>query len=427
MGSARALRVEGEWIVNGRYVFFAVVVLFCAVSVLGSDGFTGSWRAEIGISPQQTQPFSAFQSTLDVGLSLSFLEIASVSDFLFDGWLWQEFDLTAALGSVRFDGQILFEPQTGSFIYAQGILSVEFPPVTVSLYGAAVGATLLQPANFGYVFDICGEILGGVLSFESATFMGADLSGITFTATTSSPTSLARKTFLTDPTIDSLPIGFSGQELTFSASAFCCIELMSLTRFGKTGFESQEIELSFIQLFGLPLSITLDFVYTLQTKSYVFTPTLESDYGCLSIYTSLLGSGGTITGVDIYGIAFKCTFAGATLTSVSNLNTADYVITTPEFGFLVESLADAVTEGHLHYPQDYWEIVSLVVDVPPIGCGFSFSVDTFFSTSTGLLFDWAQSTMGVTLALGTSVSMSTSITVDVTGFTEWTLAFEVSF
>ena len=132
---------------NGRYVFFVVVVLFCAVSVLGSDGFTGSWRAEIGISPQQTQPFSAFQSTLDVGLSLSFLEIASVSDFLFDGWLWQEFDLTAALGSVRFDGQILFEPQTGSFIYAQGILSVEFPPVTVSLYGAAVGATLLQPTS----------------------------------------------------------------------------------------------------------------------------------------------------------------------------------------------------------------------------------------------------------------------------------------
>jgi hypothetical protein len=413
--------------VNGRYVLFIVVVLCCAVSVLGRDGFTGSWQAEIGLSPQQAQPFSAFQSTLDVGLSLSFLEIASVSDFLFDGWLWQEFDLTAALGGVRFDGQILFEPQTGSFIYAQGILSVEFPPVVVSLYGAAVGETLLQPTNYGYVFDIYGEILGGALSFESATFMGADLSGITFAAATSFPTSLATKTFLTDPTIDALPVGFSGQELTFSGSAFGCIELMSLTTFGKTGFESQQIELSFIRLFGLPLCIKLDFIYSLQTKSYVFTPSLESDYGCLSIYTNLIGSGGTITGVEVYGIAFECTLAGATLTSVSNLNTTDYVITTPEFCFIVESLVEATTEGHLYYPQEYWEIVSLVVDVPPIGCGFTFSADTFFSTSTGLLFDWAQSTMGVTLALGTSVSMSTSITVDVTGFTEWTLAFEVSF
>ena len=412
---------------NGRCVLFVVVVLFCGVSVLGSDGFTGSWQAEIGLSPQQTQPFSAFQSTLDVGLSLSFLEIASVSDFLFDGWLWQEFDLTAALGSVRFDGLILFEPQTGSFIYAQGILAIEFPPVTVSLYAAAVGETLLQPANFGYVFDVYGEILGGVLTFESATFMGADLSGITFTASTSQQTSLAKKTFLTDPTIDPLPVEFSGQELTFAASAFCCIELESVTTFDKTGFESEEIELSFIQLFGLPLNITLDFVYEIQSKSYAFTPSLETDYGCLSIYTNLLGSGGTITGVDIVGIAFECSLAGATLISISNLNTADYVITTPEFGFIVESLADAIDEAHLYYPQEYWEIVSLDVDVPPIGCGFSFSVDTFFSTSTGLLFDWAQSIMGVTLSLGTSVSMSTTITVDTTGFTEWTLSFEVSF
>ena len=427
MGSASALHVEGEWIVNGRYLLCVVVILFCAVGALASDGFTGSWRAEIGLSPQQPQPFSAFQSTLDVGLSLSFLEIASVSDFLFDGWLWQEIDLTATLGSVLFEGQILFEPQTGSFVYAQGLLRLDLAPVTVSIYGAAVGATLLQPANCGYVFDLYGEVLGGVFTFESATFFGADLSGITFTASTSQPSSLAKKTFLTDPTIDPLPIGFSGQELTFSATAFCCIELTSLTTFDKTGFESQELELSFLQLFGLPLNFTIEFVYQIQSKSYTFTPSLETDYGCLSIYTNLLGSGGTITGVEIYGIAFTCTFAGATLTSVSNLNTTDYVITTPEFGFLVEPLTTATTEGHLYYPQDYWEIVSLVVDVPPVGCGFSFMVDTFFSTSTGLLFDWAQSTMGIELALGTSVSTSTTITVDTTGFTEWTLSFEVSF
>jgi len=417
--------------VNGRYLLLvSVAILLCTVgtvSTAGRDGFTGSWWAEIGLSPQQPQPFSGFQSSLDVGLSLSFLEIASVSDFLFDGWLWQEFDLTAALGAVRFDSQILFEPQTGSFVYAQGILSVHLPPVTVTLYGAAVGATLLEPANFGYVFDIYGEVFGGLFTFESATFMGADLSGITFTAATSDPTALAKKTFLTDPTIDPLPVGFSGQELTFSATAFCCIELLSRTTFGKTGFKSQEIELSFVRLFGLPLAMTLDFTYSLQTKSYTFTPSLETDYGCLSIYTNLLGSGGTITGVEVYGIAFRLALAGATLTSVSNLNTADYVITTPEFGFRVEPLADAIAGGHLYYPQDLWEIVSLVVDVPPIGCGFSFSVDTFFSTSTGLLFDWAQSTMGITLALGASVSMSTQITVDTTGFTQWKLSFRVTF
>jgi len=423
-------RIEGESIVNGRYVVVGVFVLLFAggALALANDGFTGSWQAEIGLSPQGPQAFSSFESTLDIGFSLSFLEVASVSDFLFDGWLWQEFDLTAVLSGIRFEGQMLFEPQSGSFLYAQGILSFEFPPITLSLYGAAVGATQSESANYGYVFDIYGEIFNGILSFESATFISADLSGITFTAATSqTDSSLIMKTFTTDPTIDSPPLAFSGQEITLRASLFGCTEFTSVTTFGKVGFESEEIELVFLGVFGLPLNITLDFMYTLQTKSYAFTPTLETEYGCLSVYTTLLGSGGVITGVEVYGIAFRCSLAGATLTSISNLNTVDYVITTPEFGLVVESLTEAIEEGHLYYPQDYWELVSIVIDVPPVGCGFSFSADTFFSTSTGLLFDWARTTMGVTLALGSSVSTSSSITVDTGGFSEWTLSFALSW
>jgi len=414
--------------VNARYLVFGAIVLCFAATALGSDGFTGSWEAEIGISPQQAIPFHSFQSTLDVGLSLSFVTVSSISDFLFDGWLWQEFDLEADLAMVHFDGQMLFEPQSGSFLYAQGHLNLDFGLLAVSLYGAAVGATQSDSVNYGWVFGVTGDILPGMVSFESNTFIGADLSGITFTAsTTQTDSALISKTFLTDPTIDTLPLTFSGQEFKFYAFAFGCAEIESITTFSKTGFESQEIELTFLSLFNLPFNMSLDFVYTLQTKSYVFTPSLETDFGYLSVYTNLLRTGNTITGVEIYGIAFRCTIAGATFTSISNLNTADYVITTPDFGFLVEPITTAITEGHLYYPQDYWEVVSLVVDIPPYGCGFSFSVDTFFSTSTGLLFDWAQSTMGVTLALGTSVEVSSSISVDTTGFTEWMLSARVSW
>jgi len=66
-----------------------------------------------------------------------------------------------------------------------------------------------------------------------------------------------------------------------------------------------------------------------------------------------------------------------------------------------------------------------VVDIPPYGCGFSFFADTFFSSTSGLLFDWARSTMGVSLSLGTSVTVGTSITVDTTGFDEWTVSFDL--
>lgn len=404
------------------------LVLAGAVASAGSPGFTGSWLAEIGLSPQQTMPFSSFQSTLDVGLRIDFLKISSVSDFIFDGWLWEELGIDVEIGPISFLAQTLFEPQTGSFLYAQGRLAVDIPPIIASVYGAMVGATQTEPANYGYVFDIYGEILPGLISFESATYLGADLSGITFTATaTQTDSSLLSKTYKTDPTIDVPPVTFSGQQLTFSGIAFGYVDLKSVTTFGKTGFESEQITLSFLRLFGLPLNLTLDFLYELQTKSYAFTPSLATDYGCLSIYTNLLGTGGVISGVEIYGIAFECTVGGATLTSISNLDTTQYVITTPAFGSIVEPLSEAIAEGHLYYPQSYWEVVSLVVDVPPAGCGFSFSVDTFFSTSTGLLFDWAQSTMGVTLALGSSVRTSSSITVDTTGFSEWTLSVELTW
>ncbi len=394
----------------------------------GSEYITGSWFAEIGLSPQQTRPFTSFQSTLDVGLHLDFLEISSISDFVFDGWLWQEFDLDAALGPVSFSGQLLFEPQSGSFLYAQGRMAVLIPPLTLSLYGAMVGETQSEPVNYGYVVDLYGEIIDGFFTFESAIYFGADLSGITFTATGDhTDPSVLSKTYETDPTIEPIPAYFCGADLTFTANAFTCVELSSTTSFGKTGFESEEIELSFLHLFGIPFNLVLDFTYTLQSASYTFSPSLETDYGCLSVYTNLLESGGTITALEIYGIKFTAEIGGASLTSISNLNTTDYVITTPAFGSVVEPLTEAITEGHIYYPQDYWEIVSLTVDVPPFGSGFSFSADTFFSTSTGLLFDWAQSTMGVTLALGSSIRMSSSITVDTTGFTAWKLSVRLSW
>ena len=421
------LHLEEEWIVSARHCVFIVIALLFSASVLAADGLTGSWHAEIALSPNQTNAFSAFQSTLDVGLSLSFLEVSSISDFLFEGWLWQEIDISAALSGVSFLGQMLFDPQTGSFLYGQGILSVELPPIRLSLYGAVVGPTQTDPSNYGYVFEIYGEILSGLLSIKSATFIGADLSGITFNAAASqTDSSLISKTFLTDPTIDTPPLGFSGQEVTLNALAFGCAELTSTTTFGKLGFESQLFELTFLQLFGIPLQLSVDFLYVMQTKSYVFTPSLATDYGCLSIYTTLLQTGSsTITGVEIYGIGFTCTFPGASITSVSNFNTTDYVITTPAFGFIVEPLSEAVTQGHLYYPQEYWEIVSIEVDIPPYGCGFSFSADTFFSTTSGLLFDWARTTMGVSLALGTSVTLSSTITVDTAGFDEWTITFDL--
>ncbi|MEW5825409.1 MAG: hypothetical protein AB1778_01130 [Candidatus Bipolaricaulota bacterium] len=409
-------------------VLWVILLLAAAATAATGQRFTGSWDAMIVLSPQEAMPFTAFESTLDVGLTFEFLTVASVSDFVIDGWVWEELDLGVDLGLVTFDGAMLFEPQTGSFLYAEGVLSLHVDPITFSIYAAITGETSTEPAYYGFVLDLRADLFGGLFTFESATFLNADLSGITFTASaTQTNSSLLTRTFLTDPTIALPPVTFCGEEITFSGMAYDCLELTSVTLFSDLGFESETISLSILRVFGLPLTLSFDIVYEVQTKSYAFTPSLETDFGCLSIYSRLLGNGGLITGLEIYGIAFRASFGGATLTSITNLDTTQYVITTPDFGWFVESLADAMAEGHLYYPQDYWQILSLVVDVPPLGCGFTFSVDTFFSTTDGLLFEWAESTMGISLALGTSVSTGTSITIDSTGFTGWSLSFRVAW
>ncbi len=403
-------------------------MLVLALGGLASEAFTGSWEAEIGLAPQQTQPFTTFQSTLDVGLCLGFLTLNSVSDFVIDGWIWEELGLLADVGFLAFDGHMLYDPQTASMLYAEGVVSLCAGPLTVSLYGAVTGATQSESANYGYVLDVKGAVFGDVFTFESATYLGADLSGISFTATGSTSDSpLLTKTFVTDPTIDPVTAIFSGEDVTFSGTLFGCITLTSLTSFSPSGFDSEQITAEFRDMFGIGLTMTLDLIYEVQTKSYVFTPSMETDFGCLSIYSHIVGTGGVMSGLEVYGIGFSATIGTATLQSISNLDTTTYVITTPEYGSVVESLADAIASGHAYYPQDYWEALTLVVGIPPIGAGFSFSVQTFLTTSDGLLFDWAESTMGLTLALGSSVSTSTSITVDATGFTGWSLSFRVSW
>jgi hypothetical protein len=393
-----------------------------------SGGFTGSWTSEIGLSPIQTMPFTAFSSTLEVGFAVDFFEVSTTSDFIMTGWLWQELGLAAELGFFGFDGTLLFDPQSASFLYGTAAITLNFGPIRTTLHGAMVGPTHPGGLNWGYVLDIYGEMLNGSLWFESATFLGADLSGITFAQTNSSiASSLLTKYYPVDPTIGPPCAGFSGQQVLVGASLFDCIDFLGVTTFDCTGFVSQVFELSYMNLFGSPLGITLSYEFTLQTASHTFTPSLTSDFGCLKVFADLLGSGGTITGVEIYGIQFEITLGGATFSSLSNLNTTDYVLTYPGYEPAIKPLADAIADGDLYYPQDYWEIISLVVNVPPSGCGFSFYLDTFFSNTSTMLFDWAESDMGISVSMGSLLTLSTGVTVGDAGFMEWRVGISASW
>ncbi len=400
-----------------------ILVLAVAFGGLASEVFTGSWEAEIGLSPQQTQPFTTFQSTLDVGLCLGFLTLNSVSDFVIDGWIWEELGLRADVGLLAFDGHMLYDPQTGSMLYAEGVLSLCAGPLTASLYGAVTGATQTESANYGYVLDIKGVVFGGAFTFESATYLGADLSGISFTASGSTSDSpLLTKTFVTDPTIDPVTAVFSGEDVTFSGTMFGCITLTSLTSFSAAGFESEQITTEFRNLFGIPLTMTLDLIYEVQTKSFVFTPSMETDFGCLSLYSHIVSSDGVISWARAVRHQILCHHRGGDLAEHQQPRHVD--VRHHDSGVRLDRGVARRCDGGRDTSttrRTTGRLCALTVGIPPIGAGFSFSVQTFLTTSDGLLFDWAESTMGITLALGSSVSTSTSITVDATGFTGWSL------
>lgn len=423
--------VETRGGVNVKVRVILISMLFVSLLsgvALAAGPFSGSWEVNIGLSPQQTKPFSAFSSTLNVNFSLSFLTLKSSSDFIIDGWLWQQFGLCTTTGFISFDGLMLFQPQSGLFLYTQGILTLDFNPFVVRWYSAMTGADSSYGLNYGSVLNLSGNFLNGTASFESSTFFGADLSGISFTQTSSSMTSsLLTKTYTTDPTISPVTcdLCFSGEVLTFKAEAFGCIDLTSTTTFSTAGFKSQEFELVFKHLFGAPLDLTLTYSFSLQSASHTFTPSLETNYGCLTVYSHLLGSGGSITGIEIYGIEFSATLGGTTFRSISNLNTTDYVITTPAYGSVIELKSDADANAHVYYPQKDWEIISLTAQVPPSGWGVIFSTDTFFSTGSGFLFDWDRTDMKVTLDIGSLFTCWTGVTVDTTGFTEWTVGMKL--
>ena len=417
--SYRILFLSAVFVVLGALVCFAV------------GPFTGSWDVTVGLAPQnQTMPFTTFESTLNLGFCVAFLELWSVSDFIFSGWLWQEIGLSAGLGFLSFDGLMLLKPQNGAFLYAEGVLGFDFSLLALEFRGAAVGPSVAGGMNSGLVFSLFAELPGGIASLESTTYLGADLSGISFVQTSPTTTSpLLTKTYATDPTAMPNTCGycFSGQRFTFATEFLGCIGFTSITDFNQFGFESEEIELTFQHLFGLPLNITLEYHFSTQTASHVFIPSIETDFGCVRIYADVLGSGTTITGLDIYGISFEASFAGATFRSISNFNTTANVITTPAFGSVVEPKATADDEGHLYYPQSYWEVVSLTMEMPVSIGEITFSVNTFFGQSTGLLFDWAETEISVAVNIGGYLTLSSAMAVDMTGFTEWRLGTSLAW
>jgi len=414
------------------------------VGVLAGPLF-GSWTTEMTFDVQTSTNLmcrSSFDSVFTLNYAFCGFVGTSFSEFYLPGFIWQGFGLTGRLGAFDIQADLLFGPSTTDFLYAQEIITTNIAGVELGWYWAMLSSAVLGGPADGSALRLAGSFGGcdivSITEFQ-ARIKDEDFDGITIVHTA---TGLSRS-------YDTFPIstlqtgsccnGWSGEKVTISGMSFGCIENLTTTLYVSclSGFEWARFEVEGICT-GLPwLLLDLALSFELQTKSIVATPRLVvGECLCIDTYMEVLtdapdntiyGAFTSLTGFSLYGLGFTYSGQGVTVKELTVFDTGRYVITTPNYGSLIESLAEVVDNGHEYFPE-YWELLS--IEVTQDGCCGGISdllINTYFERGSGSIFGWGMTHVEGTFAVNPTLSLGGEIEVDTTGLTQLGLLIEVSW
>jgi hypothetical protein len=394
----------------------AVITMLSSLTLLAANSLGGRWDTEIRLDAT-TPSFESLQSVLNLDYSWSSLTVTSDSELQLFGFLWQEFAVHGSLGAFQVQGNLLFGPSTGDYLYMQMIASMELAGCEIGAYFAQLSDAVLGGAADGLAVRISGSF--GDLNVVSTTELGArvrddDFSGITIVHTASG----LYRTYDTNPLVPGQ--GFTGQEITLSGLTFgCADDIKASVYFTCDGFESLSFEVAGIRT-NLPwLCLDATLTFQLQTKSLVLVPHLSlGQLACLNVYAGFVtgaGDNAPIGGISLYGLELSCTLGSVTFRDLSVLDPSRYAITTPAYGSVIESIVDAIDQGHEYYP-DYWEM--LLIDIPLTSCcgGSSHAVIyTYFSQGSSSLFGWAMTSIEASVAFTERLEMRGGMEISAVG------------
>ena len=419
-------------------------VVFGLILIAGP--FSGSFTTELLLDPAPNLAFASLDSIFTLNYAFCDFVSTSETEFYLLGYIWQGFGLTGGLGAFDVQADLLFGPSTADFIYAQEIVTASIAGVELGFYWATLSdAVLGGPAN-GAVLRLAGSV--GGCAIVSVTELGArirdrddEFDGITIVHV---DTGLS-KSYVTNPIVATQtgPVcvgGFTGEKVTISGMSFGCIEDLTTTLYLSclSGFEWVRFEVEGICTGLSWLSLNLALSFELQTKSIVMTPRLiVGECLCIDTYMEVLtdapdntiyGAFTSLTGFSLYGLGFTYySGQGVTVKELTVFDTGRYVITTPQYGSVIESLAEAVDNGHEYFPE-YWELWS--IEVAQDGCcgGITrFLANTYFERDSGSIFGWGMTHVEGTFAINPTLSLGGEIEVDTTGLTQLGLLIEVSW
>ena len=313
----------------------------------------------------------------------------------------------------------------------------------LGIYWATLSEAVLGgPAN-GAVLRLAGSV--GGCDIVSLTELGArirdeEFDGITIVHV---DTGLS-KSYVTNPLVatqtGSVCVGgLTGQKVTISGLSFGCIDDLTTTFYMSclSGFEWVRFEVEGICTGLSWLTLDLALTFQLQTKSIVITPSVVlADCVCIDTYLdirtradddTLYGSFTSITGISLYGVEVSYTWQGGTFRALSVLDTGRYVLTTPEYGSMIASLADVVANGYSYYP-DYWEMYSIALTQDGCCGGLTgFLVNTYFDKDSTGIFDWALTHVEAEFAINPILFLTGLIELDTAGVNRFGFGFEVGW
>ncbi|MCX6093622.1 MAG: hypothetical protein NTY63_02205, partial [Candidatus Bipolaricaulota bacterium] len=166
------------------------------------------------------------------------------------------------------------------------------------------------------------------------------------------------------------------------------------------------------------LDFDLEVTYEIQTKSVALTPdvVVAGGLACFTPYFAIDfgASAWEISGLELGGLALVCTWNGVTVKDLTVFDPGWFVITTEDYGSKIETLDDAIDDGHDYYGQ-YWELLSIEAVFDGC-CGGTnrMLINNYFGDPSGI-FGWGMSYVEACVGLSADIELSGSMTVSTTG------------
>ena len=371
-----------------------VWLVVAVVALVGAAGFgvcgqtfTGSWNFDAYFS--QTAPSLTLESTVTLDYTVGDWVFTSESLFdMFSGFAEQGFFVVGTLGAFSITGGAVFSPVLATYEYS-------WFSVLVSIAGVDLTFTVdhfLWP--FGFTVWPCDPLSPSYILYTIQVE--------------------ATPVFVT-VSFDDCCLATCFNDFTFGISglSFCDATFGMTVGFSRAGFDGIHFTLEGI---GFPtlswVTFDLDIFFTTQTepqKTLTITPVLNLEEACLTVWAEIAQTGSlTITGLNIYGIGVEATWNGVTFYSASSLDPSKNVDVTGD--------------------ADYWEVFTITSEGDGCCGGFlDFSVSTYFSSSSAMLFDWGETDAFFEFGISSNFSIRASFSVDVDGLIGFGLGWTLDF